>query len=119
MADRGTAETAPNLARSAIAITAYRALVFNSTPHPPRGPPGPHGRFHLQSTRGRVLRSASVEGAESRWLPDALSNGSKVYRNMKIPSPQVKVSAKPDSTACLGRCRPARAALPQPPHQWN
>ena len=26
---------APHLARSAIAITAYRALVFNSTPHPP------------------------------------------------------------------------------------
>ena len=38
MADSGTASPAPYLARSAIAVTAYRPLVFNSTTSctPPR-----------------------------------------------------------------------------------
>ncbi len=57
--------------------------------------PAACGRFLLQSAPGRVLRSATVEEPGRVNPARALSNGSKVYRNMKIPSPQVKVSAWP------------------------
>ena len=79
--------------------------------------PAACGRFLLQSAPGHVLRSAAAEEL-ARNPADTLSNGSKVYRNMKIPSPQVKVSASPDpiglsKRATAGHPAAGRAAAPK------